>query len=121
TPMTAPPLISLAAGIMSWFSSTSGVVMPTLIPTIPTILQGLGSAIPPALMVSALTMGSSVAGISPASTGGGLIMAAIAGEEEGKTLDSNKLFIKLFLTSMFSVAMATFFALMGGYNFTPYI
>ena len=32
----------------------------------------------------------------------------------------NKLFLKLFLTSVFSVAMAFLFALIGGYQFTPY-
>ena len=121
TAFTAPALIALASGIMSWFSSTSGVVMPTMIPTIPTILGNISTnVIPPALMVSAVTMGSSVAGISPASTGGGLIMSAIAGEETGNKLDANKLFVKLFLTSMFTVSMAVLFALIGGYNFTPY-
>lgn len=118
---TAPALISLAAGIMSWFSSTSGVVMPTLIPTIPAIFANLGTdAIPPAMMVSAITLGSSVAGLSPASTGGGLIYAALAGEKEYENEDMNKLFLKLFLTSVFSVAMAFLFALIGGYQFTPY-
>ena len=121
TASTAPALIALASGVMSWFSSTSGVVMPTMIPTVPTILTSIGpNTIPPALMISALTMGSSVAGISPASTGGGLIMSAIAGEEKGKKLDANKLFVKLFLTSVFTVGMAVLFALIGGYNFTPY-
>lgn len=121
TESTAPALIALASGIMSWFSSTSGVVMPTMIPTVPSILNNLGTTqIPPVMMVSAVTMGSSAAGISPASTGGGLILSAIAGEEEGKKLDANKLFIKLFLTSVFTVAMAVLFAFIGGYRFTPY-
>lgn len=121
TKHTAPALIALASGCMSWFSSTSGVVMPTMIPTIPTIISNLGSAaIPPALMVSAVTMGSSVAGISPASTGGAFIMSAIAEEEEGKKLDHNKLFIQLFLTSVFTVVTVVLFTLIGGYSFTPY-
>ncbi len=125
TGRTAPALISLASGIMSWFSSTSGVVMPTMIPTIPSILEHLGpegANLAPALMVSAVTVGSSCAGISPASTGGGLIMASLASDlkDHNITFDYNKLFIKLFLTSIFSVMMAVLFALVGGYNFTPY-
>lgn len=125
TGRTAPALISLASGIMSWFSSTSGVVMPTMIPTIPSILEHLGpegANLAPALMVSAVTVGSSCAGISPASTGGGLIMASLASDlkDHNITFDYNKLFIKLFLTSIFSVMMAVLFALIGGYNFTPY-
>ena len=124
-PRTAPALLALASGIMSWFSSTSGVVMPTMIPTVPAILEQLGpgaATIPPMLMVSALTVGSSCAGISPASTGGGLIMASLASDlkDHNIPLDYNQLFIKLFLTSIFSVLMAVLFALIGGYNFTPY-
>ena len=125
SPRTAPALIALASGVMSWFSSTSGVVMPTMIPTVPAILSNLGpgaASIPPMLMVSVLTVGSSCAGISPASTGGGLIMASLAGDlkDHNIPLDHNKLFIKLFLTSIFSVMMAVLFAFIGGYNFTPY-
>lgn len=125
TVRTAPALISLVSGVMSWFSSTSGVTMPTMIPTIPAILEHLGpsaSSIPPVLMVSAVTVGSSCAGISPASTGGGLIMASLAGDlkDHKVDFDYNKMFIKLFLTSMFSVAMAVVFAFIGGYSFTPY-
>lgn len=121
TEYTAPSLIAAASGCMSWFSSTSGVVMPTMIPTIPGIISNLGAvAIPPALMVSAVTMGSSVAGISPASTGGAFIMTAIAENDEGRKLDKNKLFIQLFLTSMFSVVMVVLFVLLGGFSFTPY-
>ena len=96
-----------------------------MIPTIPSILEHLGPAgtnLPPALMVSAVTVGSSCAGISPASTGGGLIMASLAGDlkDHNIPVNYNKLFIKLFLTSIFSVMMAVLFALIGGYNFTPY-
>ena len=124
-PRTAPALLALASGVMSWFSSTSGVVMPTMIPTVPAILERLGpgaASIPPMLMVSALTVGSSCAGISPASTGGGLIMASLASDlkDHHVPLDYNKLFIKLFLTSIFAVLMAVLFAFIGGYNFTPY-
>ena len=125
TGRTAPALISLASGIMSWFSSTSGVVMPTMIPTIPSILEHLGPAgtnLPPALMVSAVSVGSSCAGICPASIRGGLVMASLAGDlkDHNIPVNYNKLFIKLFLTSIFSVMMAVLFALIGGYNFTPY-
>ena len=38
---TAKPVMALSAGIMSWFSTTTSVVMPTLIPTIPRILEAI--------------------------------------------------------------------------------
>ena len=37
SPMTAPALMGLPSGIMSWFSSANGVVFPTLIPTVPQV------------------------------------------------------------------------------------
>ena len=38
---TANPIITVLAGVMSWFSSASGVVMPTLIPTVPGLAASL--------------------------------------------------------------------------------
>ena len=34
-------IITVLAGVMSWFSAASGVVMPTLIPTVPGLSQSL--------------------------------------------------------------------------------
>lgn len=42
SPVTAPGVMGLTAGIMSWFSSTSGVVMPTLIPTVTDVAAQVG-------------------------------------------------------------------------------
>lgn len=123
TPRTAPALLALSSGIMSWFSSTSGVVMPTMIPTIPTIMESmsaLGGTIPGAMLVSAVVCGSSPAGISPASTGGALVMAAISEDESITAAESNRLFMKLFLMSMFEVFMAVLCIFLGGMSFTPY-
>ena len=49
-------------------------------------------------------------------------MASLASDlkDHHVPLDYNKLFIKLFLTSIFAVLMAVLFAFIGGYNFTPY-
>jgi len=74
---TASPIIGLTAGIMSWLSSTSGVVMPTLIPTVSELMKTLPNASPLDL-ISAITMTAHTAGVSPASTGGALALAAYA-------------------------------------------
>ena len=39
---SAAAVMGLTSGIMSWFSSSSGVVMPTLLPTVPHVAQQLG-------------------------------------------------------------------------------
>lgn len=110
------PVMSLAAGVLSWFSSTTGVVMPTLIPTVPEILQTFPSASYSAV-VSGITITSFLAAFSPASTGGAGVMAqyAIFNQEAGEK-DTNKLFIRLFLTSVVSVAISTLLAAVGLYK-----
>ena len=110
------PVMSLAAGVLSWFSSTTGVVMPTLIPTVPEILQTFPSASYSAV-VSGITITSFLAAFSPASTGGAGVMAqyAIFNQEAGEK-DTNKLFIRLFLTSVVSVAVSTLLEAVGLYK-----
>ena len=110
------PVMSLASGVLSWFSSTTGVVMPTLIPTVPEILETFPSASYSAV-VSGITMTSFLAAFSPASTGGAGVMAqyAIFNQEAGEK-DTNKLFLRLFLTSVVSVTASTLLAAVGLYK-----
>ena len=41
---SAAAVMGLTSGVMSWFSSSSGVVMPTLLPTVPHVAQQLGGS-----------------------------------------------------------------------------
>ena len=77
---TVAGILALSSGILSLFSSTSGVVMPTMIPTIPLIVETLGIAgvVPSALLLSAVINGSSPSGMSPLSTGGAFVMATLS-------------------------------------------
>lgn len=113
---TATSILGMTAGIMSWFSSTSGVVMPTLIPTVPHILSQMGSHANPVEWVTAITMVSNTAGISPLSTGGALALAAYSSEggiEEGEL---DRLFIRMFLISAAGVLALSFLAYFGLYR-----
>ena len=113
---TAKPIMALAAGVMSWFSSTTGVVMPALIPTITGILEQFpGAGYAP--LITSITITSFLAAFSPASTGGAGIMAqyAIFTRDKGDQ-DTNKLFVRLFLTSIVSVLVSVVFAFVGIYN-----
>ena len=113
---TSRPIMALAAGVMSWFSSTTGVVMPALIPTVPGILEQFPNAGYSALVVS-ITITSFLAAFSPASTGGAGIMAQYAIFTKGQgEQDSNKLFIRLFLTSVVCVLTSVVFAFLGLYS-----
>ena len=115
--VTVAPIISSLAGCCSWFSSTSGVVMPALIPTVPDLMMALNMTDPydAAVLVGAIGVGSHLAGLSPASTGGGLQIASIT-NEYGDEIDSNKLFIKMFTLSAISVLLSGVLPLIGLYT-----
>lgn len=79
---TAAGLIVATAGFMSWFSSANGVVFPTLIPTLPEIIAKVGGNVRLVDMLVGVVAAATVAGISPLSTGGSLIMATMAQAED---------------------------------------
>lgn len=117
SPATAPALMGLTGGIMSWFSSANGVVFPTLIPTVPQVAVNVGGA-SLLQMVAAIVCSATVAGISPMSTGGSLVMASCSQEKQGKQTDSDSsLFAKLFGVSALCVAIIFVFTLVGGLSF----
>ena len=115
TESTASFIIGLTAGIMSWFSSTSGVVMPTLIPTVSSLQAAVGNV--SALdLVSAITMSAHTAGTSPASTGGALAMAAYAANAHITPEQQNKLFIQMFIVAACGVFVVSALAGLGLYR-----
>ena len=114
TPHTAVAIQGLTGGIMSWFSSAIGVVWPTLVPTVRSIANSVG--VPADSLISILCLTASFAGLSPASTGGGLIMAANATDPDFTKEKENKLFIKLFAISVLMVVLIVIAALFGLYS-----
>lgn len=119
SPASALGIFACICGCMSWFSSTSGVVMPTLIPTIPGIIANLGSDnIPAVAFVCALCVGASMAGLSPASSGGAAVMAALSNNGlDGE--EANKTFVKIFAISVCSVIIAAVFCFSGAIWLVP--
>jgi di/tricarboxylate transporter len=113
---TASMIIGLTAGIMSWFSSTSGVVMPTLIPTVTSLQNAVGGNISALDLVSAITNSAHTAGTSPASTGGALAMAAYAANAHITPEQQNKLFIQMFIVAACGVVVVSLLAGLGLYR-----
>lgn len=114
--ITASPLIGLTAGIMSWFSSANGVVLPTLIPTAPDIVANVGGNVSVVEMIAAIVGGATVAGISPLSTGGSLILASYSQETGASDKEQQNMFVELFLLSFVAVLVIVVFALVGGFK-----
>lgn len=113
---TASPIMSLTAGMMSWFSSANGVVFPTLIPTAPAIAANVGGGVTAADLIMAIVGAATVAGISPMSTGGSLILASYTQGKEVSDKEQSKIFARLFATSLGCVAVIMVFGLVGGFK-----
>lgn len=106
TAITAPLVITILAGAMSFFSSTMGVVMPTLYPIVPILASSTGLS--PAVFFSIITLAAAVTGVSPISSGGGLVLPAIRDEEE-----KNKTFKQLLVLPFASLAIIALLVLLG--------
>jgi di/tricarboxylate transporter len=75
TPQTAPGVIALMSGVLSVYSSTSGVVLPALLPAVPKLIAHLGGGDPFAIACSVVVTGHLVDS-SPLSTIGALCIAS---------------------------------------------
>lgn len=116
TPFTAPSLTGLTAGIMSWFSSTSGVVMPTLIPTVNSLIENVGGNVSALALISAITNTAHVAGTSPISTGGSLGLASYVQTSHVSEEQQQKLFVQMFLVAIGGVFVVALVAGTGVYT-----
>ena len=113
TDKTAPAIMTLLSGVMSWVSSASGVVMPTLIPTVPDMVASV-PGVNAAELVSCISIGSNMAAISPLSSCGALMLAAYSSSDVSAK-DRNKIFARLFLLSACAVGFSALLALFGVY------
>lgn len=112
---SAAAVMGLTSGIMSWFSSSSGVVMPTLLPTVPHIAQQLGG-VNELELASSITTISHVAAISPLSTGGALALAAYASATNANQKQQQNLFMKMFGVSALGVSVLCVFSYFGMFH-----
>jgi di/tricarboxylate transporter len=85
TPATINGVIAFVTGAISLYSSTSGVVLPAFLPTVPGLVEQLGGGDPLAISLS-INVGSSLVDVSPLSTLGALCVAAAAEGGEGHRL-----------------------------------
>jgi di/tricarboxylate transporter len=76
TPATINGVIAFVTGVISSASSTSGVVLPTFLPTAPGLAQQVGGGDPLAIALS-INVGSSLVDVSPLSTIGAICVAAL--------------------------------------------
>lgn len=114
-PKSAASIMALAAGVLSFFSSGLGVVFPTMVP----LCGGLASSIGAngIELVAMVVIGGTIAGYTPISTTGALIMAGVAQQENAETrFPQNKLFIELFAVSALNLVVLAIMAAAGIYR-----
>ena len=85
---TVTGVVALFTGIVSVYSSTSGVVLPAFLPMVPGLATALPGASPIAIATS-MNVGGHLVDVSPLSTIGALCLAGVAADE------SHSLFNKL--------------------------
>lgn len=76
SPATLNTVIAFVTGIISTYSSTSGVVLPAFLPMVPGLVRQVGGGDPLAVALS-INVGSALVDVSPLSTLGALCVAAV--------------------------------------------
>ena len=84
-PAWVPALMAGLCGIVSVYSSTTGVVLPVFLPLVPGLAAAPGAA-DPLVLASAVVVGGNVADASPLSTIGALCLASAAPGEDRPVL-----------------------------------
>jgi di/tricarboxylate transporter len=85
TERTVTGITAFLTGTISVYSSTSGVVLPAFIPTVPGLIEKLGAGDPLAI-ISSMNVGAHLVDVSPLSTTGALCMAAAPAAEDTRAL-----------------------------------
>lgn len=85
TPATLNGTVAFVTGLISSWSSTSGVVLPTFLPTVPGLVARVGGGDPLAVALS-INVGSAMVDVSPLSTLGALCVATVADPAQARTL-----------------------------------
>ena len=109
---TSVPIMAATSGILSWVSSTTGVVMPALYPIADQVAQQF-TGVNYMELISAITATSFAAAISPLSTGGAIIMSSYSASKETTNEEMNKLFKNLFLLSVANVGVNVLMSALG--------
>jgi di/tricarboxylate transporter len=108
SPSTINGVIAFVTGLISTYSSTSAVVLPTFLPTVPGLVQQVGGGNPLAVALS-INVGASVVDVSPLSTLGALCVAAVADADVARDL-FRKLMIWGFSMAVVGAVLCQMFA-----------
>jgi di/tricarboxylate transporter len=104
-----PGILVFIAGGMSFFSGAVTVVVPMLVPMVPSLSATTG--LNPVLLISCILIGSCCTGLSPFSTGGSLLLSGVKDEQL-----RDKIFYKQFVATLVIWALVFILAMVGVFN-----
>ena len=84
TPHSATAVVAFVVGLISVYASTSGVILPTFLPMVPSLVASIGGGVSAFALASSINVGGHLVDVSPLSTIGALCIAS--------AIDSKKLF-----------------------------
>jgi di/tricarboxylate transporter len=105
-----PAVLAFTTGVLSVYSSTSGVILPAFLPAVPSLVEKLGAGEPVAL-ASSINIGGNLVDVSPLSTIGALCIACAAPSEDRRLLFHKLLAWGLSMSLIAALLCTLFFAL----------
>jgi di/tricarboxylate transporter len=108
TPATITGVIAFVIGLISVYSSTSGVVLPAFLPTVPGLIARLGGGDPVAIATS-MNIGAHLVDLSPLSTTGALCLAGVSPSENVRSVFNKLLAWGLSMTVVGAIICYLFF------------
>jgi di/tricarboxylate transporter len=112
SPSNVTGVIAFVTGLISVYSSSSGVVLPAFLPTIPGLIENLGGGDPLAIAAS-INVGSHLVDVSPLSTLGALCMASAPPTEDRTALFNKLLLWGLSMSVVGALVCYLFFGVLG--------
>jgi hypothetical protein len=111
TPATSTAVTAFSTGLVSIYSSTTGVVLPAFLPTVPGLIQRMGGGDAMAL-VSSMNTGGHLVDVSPLSTLGALCLAAAPPGTDNRALFNKLMAWGLSMTVVGALVCWIFFGLL---------
>jgi di/tricarboxylate transporter len=111
TPATVTSVTAFFTGLVSIYSSTTGVVLPAMLPIVPGLIAHLGGGSAMAV-VSSMVVGGHLVDVSPLSTLGALCLAAAPAGTDSRRLFNQLLAWGLSMTVVAAIVCGIFFGLL---------
>jgi Na+/H+ antiporter NhaD/arsenite permease-like protein len=108
TPGTITGVIAFVIGLISVYSSTSGVVLPAFLPTVPGLIARLGGGDAVSIATS-MNVGAHLVDLSPLSTTGALCLAGVSPSENVRSVFNKLLAWGLSMTVVGAIISYLFF------------